>query len=108
MSGGKTVMDMDRRIVIQNYTTASDYGSEVKTYATWQTVWAQYRPTSASEAQQADKETAATVKTYYIRYLADILKDYRVIDEYSNECDIIGVEEIERRRYIRLTVKIRE
>lgn len=106
--GMKEIGGLDRRITIQNFTTTSDFGTETKTYATWKTVWAAKMHMGVRELDKANKETAFTATHYYIRYLDGIRKDYRVIDEYSNVYDIVGVEEIGRRRYLRLTLELRQ
>lgn len=102
---GDYVYTLDRRITIQNYTTVSDFGTETKTWADWNTVWAAKETKGVRELDESNKETAFTISTYYIRYLSGILKDFRVVDEYDNVHNIIGVEEIARRKYLRLTLE---
>jgi head-tail adaptor len=99
---------MDRRVIIENYITSNDFGTVTKTYATWNTVWAAKMHKSITENEEANKETAMTTVEYFIRYLSGVQKDFRLVDEYGNYYDIIGVEEIGRRRYTRLTCKMRE
>lgn len=106
--GMKTIGGLDRRITIQNFTTVNDFGTETMAWVAWKTVWAAKMHMGVRELDEANKETAFSTVHYYIRYLSGIRKDYRVIDEYGNAYDIKGTEEIGRRRYLRLTLELRQ
>ena len=68
------------RIVIQRATSAPDAaGQQIKTWATWNTVWAMIVPLQGRElvaAEQAQSETTVHIR---IRYLDGLLTTDRVL-----------------------------
>lgn len=108
MLGMHAIGALDRRITIQNFVTTTEHGEPQTTWQDWNEVWAGRDDMSGKEDEPATKETAFTRTTFYIRYLSGVKKYYRVVDEYSNVYDIIGVLEEGRRRFLRLICELRE
>lgn len=60
------------RIELQNYTTVRKGGQKVKTWSTYDTVWAWIRPMSGKEQLSAKQVTAEITHKVTIRYHATI------------------------------------
>jgi SPP1 family predicted phage head-tail adaptor len=96
---------LDRRVVIESYTTAQDeVGEPVKSYTTLDTVWAQVRPLRGQERFVAQQEYAEVTTRFRLRHRTDIDEKMRLVyggDEY----DIVAILEIGRREGLEILAK---
>ena len=93
---------MDRCIYLQFETTARGAdGSFLKSWSDIAFVRAAYNYKSGRETFEANQETAVRMVTWTIRYLPDIDETCR-IKHGSDIYDIVNVEELGRKRYLRL------
>lgn len=100
--------DLKRRIILKQYTESKDdTGAPLETFSTLDTVFAKPIFESSTEKELINKETGVTKVDFIIRYRSDI--DYKNQIEYRSQTyDIIGVEEIKRRLFIKLTGRLIE
>lgn len=101
---------LDRRIVIQQATTAADsFNEPVQTWATLATVWAIAEPVSDGERQRAGETLASKSYRFTIRWSYDVFEidpRNRVVFD-GRTYDIQGVKEIGRREFIEITATAR-
>lgn len=85
---------LDRKIVIQNFTTAkNDFGEDEKTWAAYHTTFARIRqPATGSEKSESDRRTATNKKKFLIRYYTGITQDMRIVYGGQNY-DILDIHE---------------
>jgi len=96
---------MDRRIVLQDYTlTRTDYGESTPTYTTTATVWAAVRFGSGNERMVADKNTAVGDVIFTIRFRSGITEKTRISWD-GNYWDIQHIAYLGRRQYVDLIAK---
>jgi SPP1 family predicted phage head-tail adaptor len=75
---------LDRRIVIQGYTTSTDaFGEVVKSFTTLATVWAKVEEKSGKEGEDGNQIVASKKVEFFIRYRSDINEQMRIV--YNNE-----------------------
>jgi len=93
--------NLDRRIIIQNYTaTTNDFGEPVKSWTTTATIWAGVRYGQGNERIMADKETVTADCIFTIRYRT-ITEKTRIVYAGVNY-DITHIAEVGRKRYLEL------
>jgi len=98
--------DMDRRIVIRNYTEAQDgYGDVKLTFGTLATVWAKVEYSALKEAGIGEKETAVYRVDFTIRYRSD-LDEAMQISYDSKTFDIENISEVGRKEYQVIRAKL--
>jgi SPP1 family predicted phage head-tail adaptor len=98
---------MDRRIIIQRATvTQDDHGEPIETWATLDTVWAQYLPGGGDERYSGQQVFAETQCRFRIRHRAGIKPTDRVSYE-GREYDILAVDPIGRREGLEIKAKAR-
>jgi len=74
---------LDRRIVIQGYTTTTDaFGEVVKSFTTLATVWAKVEEKSGKEGEDGNQIVASKKVEFFIRYRNDINEQMRIV--YNN------------------------
>lgn len=82
---------MDQKIVIQRGTVSrGDSGSEVLTFATWKTRWANVQYQGGAEGQASNKETASMTVVFRIRYVDGLTEKDRILHK-GNTYDITGI-----------------
>ncbi len=75
---------MDRRITIQNFTTATDtFGEVVKTFTTLAEVWAKVEENKGKEGEDGNQIVATKEVLFFIRYRSDVSEEMRI--QYNNE-----------------------
>lgn len=100
--------DLDRRITIQQATTASDvFGEQVETWSTYRKVWAKLSYESGNEFFEADQKTAVRTVKFTVRYDSSITEVMR-ISYNSAYYDIRSIEEVGRNRYLVLKTEKRD
>ena len=100
---------LDRRILIQNRTVVRDaLGGEIVTWVDFATLWATVRRTGAREQylSGSNREQASVNAVFRIRYRSDLDATMRVIHDGS-PYDILGVEEVGRKRHLDITAQAR-
>ena len=102
------VGDLDRRITLRNHTYGRDeYGGETETTTTDTEVWAKLSYERGKEEIEGDQQIAYTATIWTIRYRTGIDKKTKII--YSgNTYDIKNIQELGRRRYLKITTELRE
>jgi SPP1 family predicted phage head-tail adaptor len=96
--------DLDRRIVIEQYTTTTDaYGQRVESWTTFATVWAKIMYEGGGEDFEAEQKTANRIVKFLIRY-ASVTEKMRV-SYASAYYDIENIEEVGRKNYLVLRCK---
>ena len=105
-----SIGQLDRRIVIQAPTYASDtYGEQIKTYATEYTVWAHLDWKTSKRKEQSQEQVQGTDLVFYVRNLGvTILGTYRIV--YDSKTYIIhGIKEIDgREKFLELETKLKD
>jgi SPP1 family predicted phage head-tail adaptor len=97
---------MDRTIVIGTYTTSrNSSGEEVRSYTYTSKLWCAVSHTSGSESFEADQKVGTEVQEFTLRYRA--VAQNATITYNSIVYDILSVEEIDRKRFIKITAKKR-
>lgn len=97
--------DLNKRITLQAQTRTVDAGGgRPVVWVDMATVWAKKVTHRSDEAVQAMATTGLKVHTYRIRYRTDVKTSWRIKDGdiYLN---IIGIIEVQRRRWLDLTAK---
>lgn len=75
---------LDRRITIQSYTTATDdFGEVVKSFTTLANVWAKVEEKRGNEGEDGNQLVATKKVDFLIRYRSDIDEQMRIV--YNNE-----------------------
>lgn len=88
---------LDRRIALQQFTLATDGDPTSGSWRTEDTVWAQKMEQRQVEQVVSEREAAAAVRAYRIRYREDVDPTWRVTE--GNEIwGIIGTPEGEGRK----------
>ena len=96
---------LDRRIVIENFTEAQDAaGQEIKTWATFATVWAERRDVRGTERNQSAQKLATRTAIFRIRWLVDMTEEMRLI-EAGTTYGIIGIADSQRKGWMELTAE---
>ena len=87
---------MDRRVVIESFTTAANaYGEPIKTWSVFATVWAQVSPMRGEERFSAQQIDARATTRFRIRYRSDLDQTMRL--SYGGDAyDITAILEIGR------------
>jgi len=97
--------DLDRRIIIQNYTSSVDaHGQPIQTWTNFATVWAGVNFKGGSEGFMAEKLTATADLTFTIRYITGIDEKSRIVYNSVNY-DIQTIAEVDRKRYLEISAK---
>lgn len=106
---------MDEEITIQTYTESRDAaGGEVLTWSTYATVLARVRwpVTGQKETYSAGQQTAFNQVEFTIRYDPSIPvmpnEKMRLLYRQIEICDIIGITELGRNRYLLISCQRRE
>ena len=105
-------MNLDRRIKIQNYTTAAnDFGELIKTWATFWTCWAGVKFTTGTEKQDGEQFIASNVVNWTIRsnatYGDNVTAKMRIL--YKTEYYYINVvKQLGRSDFIELETKLKD
>ena len=96
---------MDRRIQIGTYTEIkNDSGENLRTWTYANAIWAQLQPAGGREQLEADQKVGAIDAIFLIRYRSGITQ--RNLVKYNSEnYDILGIEEVDRKRYLKLITK---
>lgn len=88
---------MDRRITINTKgVTLDSSGSEIATYTTVATVWADVNDNREKETTEGKQVTASEFTTFTVRYRTDVTPIDQIVYE-SKTYDIKGISEIGRR-----------
>ncbi len=105
-----SIGQLDRRIVIQAPTYASDtYGEQIKTYATEYTVWAHLDWKTSKRKEESQEQVQGTDLVFYVRNLGvTILGTYRIV--YDSKTYIIhGIKEIDgREKFLEIETKLKD
>ena len=106
---------MDEEITIQTYTESRDAaGGEVLTWSTYATLLARVKwpATGMKETYSAGQETAFSRIEFTIRYDPAIPttpnEKQRILYRQTEICDIIGIDEVGRQRYLIITCQRRQ
>lgn len=98
--------NFNRRIVIQSFTVGrNEVGEEIKTWATWKTVWAEMLPEKGDETFQSDRRVATQTVKFRIRFLAGVGPDKQILFE-GKTFEIVDVAETRRREELVLTATV--
>jgi SPP1 family predicted phage head-tail adaptor len=100
---------MDRRITLQNYTTAANsLGQNVITYGTLATVWANVSFKKGKEGNDSDSEYPSRPVTFTIRFRDDVGNDDRIVWD-GDVYEIISVHEVGyvRERWLEITAELK-
>lgn len=99
---------MDRTITLQTPVISRDsFGAEVITWTSEDIPAAIDTGLNRSESMSASsKELALTAITFTIRYRTGLTEKQQLVFE-SNVYDILGITEVERRDYIRITATLK-
>lgn len=91
---------LDRRVVVQNYTTSNDvYGQSVKTWANYRTRWASIDYRAGQEKIEQGKITAVNKVYFILRYERGYSERMRIL--YNLEYFYFtAVSPIGRERYV--------
>ena len=99
------VGDLDRRVEIGSFTTTKNLsGEDVRTWTYSSSIWAQVKEFSGNESYEADQKVGSADAEFIIRYRAGITQ-VQVIKYNSELYDIVRVNEIERKKYLKITAK---
>jgi len=99
---------MDRRVALQNYTTATDdWGHPHKTWSTLANVWAQKKELRTFERTEQAQIVAMNVTMFRIRHRTDVDTTMRISYD-GNYYYITGVKELGRREGLELTTELRD
>ena len=80
----KQAGQLDRRIVIQGFTTSTDaFGQVTRTFSTLATVWAKVEEKVGSEKENGEMISATKMVDFYIRFRSDINEQMRIV--YNNK-----------------------
>lgn len=109
-NSGPNVGDMNRRLIILRQSSMKDaMNSVVLTFTTLTTVWGFFSPISDGERLASGQMNAQLSARFQVRYSSLTSgitpKDRLQMDGLTY--DIIGVKEIERRRWIEITAATR-
>lgn len=110
MIKGGNIGHMDTQLLIESYTATKDSvtGEDVKSWTTYATVWAQkLRLPASTEVIEADQQVAKKTARWKIRYLAGVTEQMR-INRSSEISYISGIEEVDREKFLILTVEKRD
>ena len=96
---------LDRRIQIGSYTEAkNDSGENLRTWSYGSEIWAQLQPDGGREQLEAEQKVGLIDAIFLIRYRAGITQ--RNLVKYNSEnYDILAIEEVDRKRYLKLITK---
>lgn len=103
-------MRLDRRIVIQNFTTSkNDFGEDVKTWnITLATVWAKIEnKLIGAEVEESREVVAINVKFFWIRYLSTVTETMRIVWDNENYY-IESIAEMGRRKWMKIKAEKRD
>ena len=87
---------LDKIITFQSKTgdeEKGDYGGTTYTWADYATVWAKKHPLRGRELMAAQAAQNLTEVNFYIRYLAGLSSDMRIVHD-GNYYDITGIVDI--------------
>ena len=105
-----SIGQLDRRIVVQSPTYASDtYGEQIKTYATEYTIWAHVDWKVSKRKEESQEQVQGTDVVFYVRNLGvTILGTYRIV--YDSKTYIIhGIKEIDgREKFLEIETKLKD
>lgn len=102
------VVNMDRRIQIGSFTTAKDSsGEEIRTWSYASAIWAAYQPAGGREGFASNQKVGELDAIFIIRFRTGI-SQLNCILYNSKYYDIVAIEELERKNYLRLTAKIKD
>lgn len=110
MIRGGNIGRMDTQLLIESATVTRDSvtGEELSTWATFATVWAEkLRQPASSEQIEADQQVAKKTARWKIRHLDGVLDTMR-INRSSEISYISGIEEVDRKKFLILTVEKRD
>ena len=100
-------MRLDRLVTLQErVVTRGNFGSEREEWVDLDTVWARVRQTGVSEQyiNSSNREQANRNAIMRIRYRDDVGETMRAVYQ-DHAWDIIGIDEVDYRRYLDLTVQ---
>lgn len=100
--------ELDRKIVIQNFTASADaFGERIETWATFATVWAKKIEQSGREFFSEEQNISQKSIIFKIRYLSGVGQNMRV--SYDNKIyEIEYVKELGRTEGQELFCKVRD
>lgn len=95
--------ELDRRVVLYSFTeTQSASGMPTKSWSIYRTVWAFVEDGGGAETITAEAPTPKANLFFTIRYNSAITEKYRILYN-SVKYNITHIEEIDRKRYLKLT-----
>ncbi|CAK0778987.1 Head-tail adaptor protein [Gammaproteobacteria bacterium] len=98
---------MDRLVIIQRSTATRDtMGQETMSWATHASVWAQVTPVSGNEALKENRDVAALLAKFVIRFLSTVTAKDRISYD-SKYWDILSLREIGRREGLEIMAEVR-
>lgn len=98
---------MDRRVELKRITTQrTASGSQSQALSTVATLWAEVKYGTGDETYEADKLTAVGLVHFTIRY-REVLTTDQI--EYNGQLhDVVHIEELGRRQYLKLKTRVKE
>lgn len=103
LSSKEQIGKLDRKIIIQTKTNASDeYNQPISTWTTFANPWAKVQDGSGSESFQADQLTAYRDTVFTIRYLSGLNETMRILYNYQYY-NIRLIKRPDRNRFVELT-----
>lgn len=104
-----SIGSMDRRVVIQSYTTTKDdWNYDVATWENYRTCWAAVQDRFSNEITGENQLVGVTRTVFTIRWYDGLLNGkFRVVMD-GDIYWVTGIQNLGRRKYIRLTTELRD
>ena len=99
------VGNLDRRVEIGSYNeTKNDSGEVLRSWTYGSPIWAQLQPAGGREQMEAEQKVGIIDAIFLIRYRTGVTQR-NLIKYESQYYDILAIEEVDRKRYLKLITK---